>query len=256
MHILVTNDDGVTSIGLKALAALLRQIGDVTVLAPNRNWSVSSHFKTLHRPLRVHTTKLEDGSSALTTDGSPADCVALALLGVVERPVDIVVSGINTTHNLGHDVNYSGTVAAAMEAVISGIPAIAISTLYDAEIGYMPAAEIGLQVARQVLARGLPRYTALNVNVPCTPLIQVKGFKITGLGMSAYHQDELVQHKSPHGETYYTIEGEALSGVSENDTDITAVAENWVSVTPLQLDMTSYSMIDKLRDWHLNTDVN
>jgi 5'-nucleotidase len=226
------------------------------VLAPNRNWSVSSHTKTLHRPLWVNTTELADGSPALTTDGSPSDCVALALLGVVERPIDIVVSGINTTHNLGHDVTYSGTVAAAMEAAISRIPAVAISTLYDAEIGYGPAAEIGLQVVRQVVARGLPRYTVLNVNVPCTPLVKVKGFKITGMGMSAYHQDELVQRKDPHGETCYWIEGEALSGVSENGTDITAVAENWVSVTPLQLDMTSYSTMEKLQDWDLNTDVN
>ena len=251
MHILVTNDDGVTSPGLQALAALLRQIGDVTVLAPNRNRSVSSHIKTLHRPLRVHTVDLADGSPALTTDGSPADCVALALLGLVDRPVDIVVSGINTTHNLGHDVTYSGTVAAAMEAAIWRIPAISISTLYDAEIGYGPAAEIGLQVAKQVVARGLPRYTVLNVNVPCTTLVQLKGFKVTRMGMSAYHQDELVQRKDPYGGNYYLIGGQALSEISDNGTDISAVADNWVSVTPLRLDMTSESFMEKLRDWDL-----
>ena len=251
MHILVTNDDGITSLSLATLAAHLRQIGDVTVLAPNRNRSVSSHLKTLHRPLRVQTAVLADGSPALTTDGSPVDCVALALLGVVERPVDIVVSGINTTHNLGHDVFYSGTVAAAMEAAIWRIPAIAISTLYDVEIGCGPAAEIGLQVTRQVIARGLPRYTVLNVNVPCTTLAKMKGFKVTAMGMSAYHQDELVHRKDPYGGNYYLIGGQALSEISDNGTDIGAVADKWVSVTPVRLDMTSESFMEKLRDWEL-----
>jgi 5'-nucleotidase len=205
----------------------------------------------LHRPLRVDTAVLADGTPALTTDGSPVDCVALALLGVVERPVDIVVSGINTTHNLGLDVFYSGTVGAAMEASIGRIPAIAISTLYDAEIGCGPAAEIGLQVARQVIDRGLPRYTVLNVNVPCTTLANMKGFKITAMGMSAYHQDELVKAQDPFGDTYYTIRGQPLSGISDNGSDINAVADNWVSVTPLRLDLTTESFTEKLLSWDL-----
>ncbi len=256
MNILVTNDDGITAPGLQVLAAALRDLAEVTVLAPNRNWSVSSHKKTLHSPLRVNSTELGDGSSALTTDGSPADCVALALLGVVERPVDFVVAGINTTHNLGYDVTYSGTVAAAMEAAIWGIPAIAVSTLDDTEVGYGPAAKIGLQVVRQVVLRGLPRYTALNVNVPCAPLAKLKGYKITRLGASPYHQDKLVQRKDPHGGTYYLIGGDPFSGITENGTDISAVAEKWVSVTPLQLDVTSHSLVENMRDWDLKIDLN
>ena len=250
MHILVTNDDGIAAPGLQALAAALRELGEVTVLAPERNWSVSGHVKTLHRPLRVHATALADGSPALTTDGAPSDCVAMAFLGVVERSIDMVVSGINPHHNLGHDVTYSGTVTAAMEAAIWRIPGIAVSTEYGAEIGYAPAAELGLQVARQVAARGLPTYTVLNINVPAAPLEQIKGFKITRQGMRVY-QDELVRREDPQGEPYYWIGGDPPSGIAESGTDIGVLAENWVSVTPLQLDLTSYSFMEKMRDWEL-----
>ena len=250
MHILVTNDDGVSEPGLQALAAALRQLAEVTVLAPNRNWSVSGHVKTLHRPLRVYDTTLADGSPALTTDGAPSDCVALGFLGMVEQPIDMVVSGINPHHNLGHDVTYSGTVTAAIEAAIWRIPGIAISTEYDDEIGYAPTAEVGLQLARQVAVRGMPPYTVLNVNVPTVRLEQIRGFKITRQGIRVYN-DELVRREDPQGEPYYWIGGEPPSGIPEKDTDVGVLAENWVSVTPLQLDLTSYPFMEKLRSWDL-----
>src|SRR3990172_2886649 len=126
MHILVTNDDGIQAAGLHALAQALRPLGDVTVLAPDRNWSASGHVKTMHRPLRVREVELPDGTPALSSDGAPSDCVALAVLGVLDRPIDMVVSGINPNANLGHDVTYSGTVTAAMEAAIQGLPGIAV----------------------------------------------------------------------------------------------------------------------------------
>ena len=132
MHILVTNDDGVTAPGLLALATEMRRLGVVTIVAPDRNWSASGHVKTLERPLRVKEIILPDGSKALASDGAPSDCVALALLGLLPEPVDLVVSGINPNENVGHDVTYSGTVTAAMEAVIGGIPGAAVS-LYRSE---------------------------------------------------------------------------------------------------------------------------
>ena len=250
MHILVTNDDGISAPGLQVMAAALRELADVTVIAPDRNWSVSGHVKTLHRPLRVRAVELTDGSPALTTDGAPADCVALALLGLVEQSIDMVVSGINPHPNLGHDVTYSGTVTAAMEAAIWQIPGIAVSTEYDDRIGYAPAAEVALQVAQQVADRGMPHYTVLNVNVPTVEFEQIRGFKITRQGMRVYN-DELVEREDPRGEPYYWIGGEPPGGIVETGTDIGVLAENWVSLNPLQLDLTSYKFMEKLRDWDL-----
>ena len=162
----------------------------------------------------------------------------------------MVVSGINPHPNLGHDVTYSGTVTAAMEAAIWKIPGIAVSTEYDERIGYAPAAEVALQVAQQVADRGMPHYTVLNVNVPTVELEQIRGFKITRQGMRVYN-DELVEREDPQGEPYYWIGGEPPGGIVETGTDIGVLAENWVSLNPLQLDLTSYMFMEKLRDWDL-----
>jgi 5'-nucleotidase len=169
MHILVTNDDGVNAPGLLALAQAMRPLGEVTVLAPDRNWSASGHVKTMHRPLRVRETTLADGTAALSSDGAPSDCVALALLGRVTNKVDLVVSGINPFGNLGDDVTYSGTVTAAMEAVIAGIPGIAFSLAADEtmkERDYGPAARMAGRVVRTAIRNGLTRELFLNVNIP------------------------------------------------------------------------------------------
>lgn len=251
MNILVTNDDGIDAPGLQALAAGLRELGEVTVIAPDRNWSVSGHVKTLHRPLRVDKHALDDGTPAFATDGAPADCVALACLGLVESKIDLVVSGINPVHNLGQDMTYSGTVTAAMEASIWNIPGIAISTNYNSDVGYSPSAFVATCMARQVLTHGLPRLTLLNVNVPPLPLDQVKGFKITRQGLRVY-QDELLHRIDPRGRPYYWIGGEAPTGIIENGTDIGALADNWVSVTPLQLDFTARALADEMRNWNLS----
>src|SRR5512145_9366 len=153
MHILVTNDDGVQAPGLLSLAQAMRQIGQVTIFAPDRNWSASGHVKTLERPLRVHETLLADGTTAFTSDGAPSDCVALPLLGFTDK-VDLVVSGINPNSNIGHDVTYSGTVTAAMEAVIAGVPGIAFSLAsQDKPAGvptdYGPAGEVARQITQK-----------------------------------------------------------------------------------------------------------
>ena len=254
MHILVTNDDGILHPGLLALAQAMRPLGDVTVLAPDRNWTASGHVKTLHRPLRVREVVLADGSPALSTDGAPSDAVALALLGVLSDapPVDLVVSGINSGENVGHDVTYSGTVTAAMEAAIWGIPGIAVSLqLPDnppAQLEYNAAAHYAAQVVRQVVNSGLPKGVLLNVNVPYLPLAEIKGIRITRQGLRIYN-DELVRRLDPRNRPYYWIGGEAPSGVVEDGTDFGALSKGYVSVTPLQLDLTAQNVMDDLKKW-------
>lgn len=251
MHILVTNDDGVTAPGLLALAREMRALGKVTVLAPDRNWSASGHVKTMDRPLRVRDTKLADGSPALTTDGAPSDCVALALLGVVPEKIDLVMSGINPNANIGHDVTYSGTVTAAMEAVINGVPGIAVSLDSKpghGELDYDPAGRVAAKVAAQVIAKSLPEGVLLNVNVPCLPEGEIKGIQITRQGLRVY-QDALDARKDPRGRPYYWIGGDFPTGVAEDGADFGTLAEGFVSVTPLQLDLTAYQAMDSLKKW-------
>jgi 5'-nucleotidase len=250
MHILVTNDDGVTAPGLLALAQEMRKLGKVTVLAPDRNWSASGHVKTMDRPLRVREMKLADGSSALTTDGAPSDCVALALLGVVPEKIDLVLSGINPNANIGHDVTYSGTVTAAMEAVISEVPGIAVSLdskPNHGELDYGPAARVAARVAAQVIRNGLPEGVLLNVNVPCLPENEIKGIQITRQGLRVYH-DALDARHDPRGRPYYWIGGDFPTGIAEDGTDFGALADGFVSITPLQLDLTAYKAVEKLKN--------
>ena len=198
MHILVTNDDGVEAPGLLALTQAMRKVADkVTVLAPDRNWSASGHVKTLHRPLRVKETRLDDGSQAWASDGAPSDCVALAYMGFVPEKIDMVVSGINPNSNIGHDVTYSGTVTAAMEAAIWGIPGIAVSLdrpeKLTGEVDFSNAAEAARRVIKWLMARNdVPNDLILNVNVPYGPLSEMKGFRLTRQGLRIYH-DELVR---------------------------------------------------------------
>ncbi len=251
MHILVTNDDGVWAPGLLALATEMRKLGRVTVLGPDRNWSVSGHVKTLDRPLRVRETILDDGSKALASDGAPSDCVALALLGLVD-PTDLVVSGINPTANISHDVTYSGTVTAAMEAVISNVKGIAVS-LNSPEaardsLDYTTAAVVARRVAERVISEGLPDGVVLNVNVPYLKESELKGYMITRQGLRVY-RDVLDRRLDPRGRPYYWIGGEAPTGISEQGTDVGALAEGYVSITPLQLDLTNYKAMDALARW-------
>lgn len=253
MHILVTNDDGVMAAGLLALARAMRELGKVSIVAPEQNWSASGHVKTMHRPLRVKEVVLPDGSRALASDGAPSDCVALALLGLVEEQVDLVVSGINPNANIGHDVTYSGTVTAAMEAVITGgIPAIAVSLdgpdNHGAPFDYTPAAAVAKQIARSVLEKGLPKGVFLNVNVPFMPLDQIKGYRVTRQGLRVY-RDSLDRRYDPRGRPYYWIGGEAPTAIPEEGTDYGAVAQGYVSITPLQLDLTAWQALEELKKW-------
>ena len=252
MHILLTNDDGVNAPGLLALLQEIRKLGQVTVLAPDHNWSASGHVKTMHRPLRVKEVLLADGTSALASDGAPSDCVALALLGLVQEKIDAVVSGINPNANVGHDVTYSGTVTAAMEATIWGLPGVAVSLDLPENhltvVDYGPAARIARRVVGAVLQRGLPKNVLLNVNVPYLPEAQIQGMRITRQGLRVY-RDRLDRRLDPRGRPYYWIGGEAPTGVPEEGSDFGALAVGAVSITPLQLDLTAYPMIQELQNW-------
>ncbi|MFN2226281.1 MAG: 5'/3'-nucleotidase SurE [Anaerolineae bacterium] len=260
-HILLTNDDGIEAAGLRALLEALRPLARVSVLAPDHNWSAAGHTKTMHKPLRVDHYPLPspcegevpvDGDEvvAYTTTGAPSDCVALALLGVLPEQPDLVVSGINQGANLGHDVTYSGTVAAAMEAVISGLPAVAISLDSQQSQSFDYAARVGASVVARVLERGLPAGTFLNVNVPNCHEDKIAGLRVTRLGRRVY-RDLLVRREDPRGRPYYWIGGEPPTGHRDEGTDIWAVANRYVSVTPIHLDMTAHELIPQLGDWDL-----
>lgn len=255
MHILVTNDDGVTAPGIVALARALRRVGEITVLAPDRNWSASGHVKTMHRPLRVRPIEFSDGIRALTTDGAPSDCVALAVLGLVEPAVDIVISGINPHANLGHDVTYSGTVTAAMEAAIAGLPGLAVSLDTPEErpdpVDYEPAAEVAARLTSQIALRAVPRGLLLNINIPYGPLESLRGVAVTRQGLRVY-RDALVRRDDPRGRPYYWIGGETPTGVADPGTDFGALAAGFVSVTPLQLDLTAHDRQAEIETWGLH----
>ena len=252
MHILVTNDDGVQAPGLLALAQELRALANVTVFAPDRNWSASGHVKTLDRPLRVREEILADGSPALSTDGAPSDSVALALLGVVREKIDLVVSGINPHENIGHDVTYSGTVTAAMEAVIGGVPGMAVSLHapddFHGGLDYRAAAAVARRLAARLLAGGLPQGVFLNVNVPYLEEAQIKGVMVTRQGLRVY-RDALDPRVDPHGRPYYWIGGQSPTGVDAAGTDFGALKAGYVSITPLQLDMTALHILEEMKKW-------
>jgi 5'-nucleotidase len=249
--ILVTNDDGVDSPGLSALARALKGVDDVCVIAPNRNWTAAGHTKTLDRPLRVTAIHLPGTRlAAYSSDGSPSDCVALAFLGLAPERPRLVVSGINTGPNMGSDITYSGTVSAAMEGVVSGVPAIAVSLADYFEWDFRYAAQFAARLARRVLQEKLEHDVLLNVNVPSGPRQNIKGVRVTRLGRREY-KDELIRRKDPFGRDYYWIGGGPPGGEGEPGTDLHAVADHYVSVTPVQLDLTNHDLIEHVASWRL-----
>lgn len=272
MRVLITNDDGIEAPGLRALLRAIKPLAQVTVFAPDHNWSAAGHTKTMHKPLRVseytfanrsldaaqsrpsNSSKSpmdetpEEGVVAYTTTGAPSDCVALALLGILHDKPDLVVSGINQGPNLGHDLTYSGTVAAAMEAVIFGLPAVAISLDSYDHHDFDYASRVAALIVRWVIERGLPAGTFLNVNVPCRPPAEIAGVTVTRLGRRVY-RDVLIERQDPRGRPYYWIGGEPPGGHLDEGTDIWAVANGYVSITPIHLDMTAHDLIPKLEGW-------
>jgi len=246
VNILVTNDDGIHSPALMQLRAQLSAFGRVTVVAPDRNQSATSQSLTLHRPLRIHP----HGDEVYSVDGTPADCVLIAFHGkLIERP-DLVVSGINHGPNMGEDVFYSGTVAAAIEGVLQGVPAIAASLVTRQSTDFAePAAMLG-GIVRQVLERGLPKALLLNVNFPFRPRAELKGIQLTKLGSRVY-QDTLVKKVDPRGKDYYWIGGEDPIWKPIEGTDFHAVDAGYVSMTPMHLDLSDTDAMVDMQQWGL-----
>jgi len=234
----------------------MQGLGEAIILAPDHNWSAAGHSKTMHKPLRIHRVRLPDGSLAYTTDGAPSDCVSIAALGFLGWKPDLVVSGINKGSNMGDDVTYSGTVAGAMEGLISGIPALAVSL-----DGYRPddpegnywdvAARIAAHITEQILQRGWPADTLFNINIPNLPADQIRGLEITRLGWRGY-RDELVERVDPFGRPYYWIGAGPATHHNEPGTDIWALAAGKVSITPIHLDLTNHALIRAMGEWHLS----
>ena len=247
-RILCTNDDGIHAPGLDILVGVARQLGDVTVVAPDRQQSATSHSLTVHRPLRV--TRIDESSHVI--DGTPTDCVLIAVNSLMQNPPDFVFSGVNHGPNMGEDVLYSGTVAAAMEGTILGIPSVAVSFDSRAEdrlVGYGPALTgiLGSLVGRS----DFPDETFFNINLPDIPADELKGVRITTLGRRVY-SDSLTRREDPSGREYFWIGGGVSSWTGREDSDFRAVRAGYASLTPLHLDLTNHSLINEVRTWPLS----
>ena len=246
MRILLTNDDGIASPALAQLRRVLTPFGRVITIAPDRNQSAMSQALTLSRPLRIH----EESEDVYSVDGTPADCVLVAFHGkILERP-DFVVSGINHGPNMGEDVFYSGTVAAAIEGVLQGVPAVAASLVTRDQTDFRAAADTVGNVMRQILSRGLVRRLLLNINVPHRPAAELKGVRITRLGTRVY-EDTLVRKVDPRGRDYFWIGGEDPVWQPEEGTDFQSVHDGYVSVTPMQLELTDHALRADMKGWGL-----
>lgn len=243
--ILVSNDDGIRSEGILKLASALKRLGTVYIVAPDRERSAASHSLTLHRPLRVESV----GTRMYAVDGTPTDCVTLAVNGGIlpVRP-DIVVSGINRGGNLGEDVTYSGTVSAAMEGTLLGIPSIAFSLAARENFDFTPAAAFAVRLVRFIFKKGMPKDTLLNVNVPNKK--NIKGYKITRQG-KRFFSDAIVEKVDPRGKKYYWIGGDMQRWEGGEDTDFHAINKGYISITPVHLDLTNYSSLSELRQWSI-----
>ncbi len=251
MRVLLTNDDGVASPGLHALARAMSRVAETFVVAPEEERSAASHAITLHKPLRITRTQLGDtGLPAWATNGTPADCVVLGLLDLLSSPPDVVVSGINVGANLGMDLIYSGTVSGAVEAALFGIASVAISVAAFKDIHWEPAAQFAARLAQEVARHGLPPDTFLNVNVPNRPAAEIHGVEVTRQSSRRY-VSRLEKRADPRGRDYYWLTGAADGEEYAPGTDARAVADGWISVTPLRLDMTDDDLGAVIRSWSL-----
>ncbi len=247
LNILVTNDDGIYSEGLIVLAKALREVGDVFVVAPQTEKSAIAHSLTLHRPLRVEKIK----KNIYAVDGTPADCVHLGVNAILlERP-RLIVSGINKGGNLGDDVTYSGTVSAAFEGTLLGIPSFAISLVSRSQFKFHTAARFAVRVAQYIIKKGLPKDTFLNINVPNLEEKEIKSYKITTQGRWTHDGSGVIEKVDPRGKKYYWIGGGQLVFDKGKDTDFEAVSHSYISITPLHLDLTNYASIRELKKWRI-----
>lgn len=238
MIILLSNDDGIHADGIAALEISLRPLGDIYTVAPEREQSATSHALTLHRPLRAR----ELAPRRIAVDGTPTDCVKLALTGLLPVRPDLIVAGINRGPNLGDDMLYSGTVSAAVEGALLGVPAIAVSLAAFDNHDFRPAAQFTTALIERLRQRGIAPDLLLNVNVPPLAPEKIKGWRFTRQGKRHYSEN-IVERVDPRGKKYYWIGGDDLGFTHDDGTDCVAIHEGYVSVTPLQADMTNYELL-------------
>jgi 5'-nucleotidase len=246
VSILITNDDGITAQALYGLREALADLGRVFIVAPDRDQSATSHSLTLYRPMRIENPEPD----VYAIDGTPTDCVLVALHGLLPERPELVVSGVNRGPNMGDDVFYSGTVAAAIEGAMQGLPAIAVSLEVSGLADFTYACAFTRRLIGVVRTMGLPPKSVLNVNVPNRPAAAIAGVEVTKLGKRVY-DDALIERIDPRGRKYYWIGGDAPVWEPEPESDFLAVHEGRVSVTPLHLDLTDNTLRQRLREWRL-----
>lgn len=248
--ILVTNDDGVSAAGIRSLVEAVKDLGKVVVVAPDKPQSGMGHAITIGHPLRMYPVDIFEGIEAYAISGTPVDCVKLAVDKVLHRKPDICISGVN--HGANHSINviYSGTMSAAMEAAIESIPAIGFSLLdYGAHPDFSASQHYARLIVQKVLANKLPKHFLLNVNIPKLPLHQITGYKICKQAYAKY-KESFLERKDPHNRNYYWLTGEFVNFDKAKDTDVWALANNYVSVVPVQFDLTNYEVKQKLeKEW-------
>ena len=248
MNILLTNDDGIYAEGLWALHKRFDKIHTVTVVAPDRERSAVGHGITLNEPIRAHKVLVNGGDTGFAVTGTPADCIKLGITEIMPQPPDIVISGINPGANVGADINYSGTVAAAKEAALNGVPAIAVS-MQGAQVGYYDtAADFVVKLAEDVVARGLPFGTCLNVNIPDKSPADIAGVVISRQEFERL-SESFERRIDPRNRTYYWQGREMLRNSERLDVDGAALFNNYISITPIKCDVTDYEMIETLKKW-------
>ena len=245
--ILVTNDDGIHSKGIIVLAKALQEIGNIFVVAPDSEQSAVAHSLTLHRPLRVDKIK----KNFYAVDGTPADCIHLGVNTILPKRPRLIVSGINKGGNLADDIIYSGTVSAAFEGTLLGIPSFAISLVSRSYFKFDVAARFALRVARYIMRRGLPKNTFLNINVPNLDEKEIKSCKITQQGKLIHDGGGVIEKVDPRGRKYYWIGGGEMIFDKGRNTDVEAISKSHISITPLNLDLTNYSSIRELKKWRI-----
>lgn len=237
------------------MRAALAALGEVWMVAPERPRSAAGHAITLHKPLRITSVRMPAGDTGYATNGTPTDCVTLAFDVLMERRCDLVVSGINAGPNLGWDLTYSGTVAAAIEGAVLGLPSFAISVAGDSglpsDFDYTPAAAFGARLATQLVRKPLQKHMLLNVNVPAVPAQEIQGVSITHQGRREY-VDRIIARTDPTGRPYYWQAGSIREDTPDVGSDVHSILENRISVTPVHLDLTAYGLLEMLRGWELN----
>lgn len=253
--ILVTNDDGITAPGIRNLVEAVKGLGKVVVVAPDKPQSGMGHAITIGLPLRLHRVQLFDDIEAWQCTGTPVDCVKLAVDKVLHQKPDLCISGIN--HGANHSINviYSGTMSAAVEAAIESIPSIGFSLLdYSLEADFSGARKYARLLVEQMLATTVDKHTVLNVNIPVLPADEIKGARICRQAYAKYEED-FIERLDPHGRKYYWLTGEFVNFDEGTDTDVWALANGYVSVVPVQFDLTHYKLKQQLeKDWNLFSD--